>query len=84
MFYNGLSLSIYFRIFTDVFFVLFQSFCRLVAFYDALILGFSTQVFYGALFDRIVAKGKSKKLALLAVCNKLLKQAFARVKSGVK
>jgi transposase len=40
--------------------------------------------FYGALFDRIVAKGKSKKLALLAVCNKLLKQAFASVKSGVK
>jgi hypothetical protein len=48
------------------------------------ILGFRTQVFYGALFDRIVAKGKSKKLALLAVCNKLLKQAFAIVKSGVK
>jgi transposase len=37
-----------------------------------------------ALFDRILAKGKSKKLALLAVCNKLLKQAFAIVKSGVK
>ena len=30
-----------------------------------------------ALFDRLVAKGKSKKLALIAVCNKLLKQAFA-------
>jgi transposase len=30
-----------------------------------------------ALYDRIVAKGKSKKLALIAVCNKLLKQAFA-------
>jgi hypothetical protein len=29
-------------------------------------------------------EGKSKKLALLAVCNKLLKQAFAIVKSGVK
>jgi transposase len=37
-----------------------------------------------ALFNRIVAKGKSKNLALLAVCNKLLKQAFAIVKSGVK
>ncbi|MFT5348616.1 MAG: transposase [Bacteroidia bacterium] len=37
-----------------------------------------------ALFNRIVAKGKSKKLALLAVSNKLLKQAFAIVKSGVK
>lgn len=36
-----------------------------------------------ALFDRIVAKGKSKKLALIAVCNKLLKQAFAIVKSGL-
>lgn len=36
-----------------------------------------------ALFDRIVAKGKSKKLALIAVCNKLLKQAFAIVKNGL-
>jgi transposase len=36
-----------------------------------------------ALFDRIVAKGKSKKLALIAVCNKLLKQAFAIAKSGL-
>ena len=36
------------------------------------------------IYDRIVAKGKSKKLALLAVCNKLLKQAFAIAKSGVK
>ena len=35
------------------------------------------------LFDRIVAKGKSKKLALIAVCNKLLKQAFSIVKNGV-
>ena len=36
-----------------------------------------------ALFDRIVAKGKSKKLALIAVCNKLLKQTFAIAKSGL-
>ena len=36
-----------------------------------------------AIFDRIVAKGKSKKLALLAVCNKLLKQAFAVAKSRI-
>ncbi|MBW3129427.1 IS110 family transposase [Hymenobacter profundi] len=36
-----------------------------------------------ALFDRLVAKGKNKQLALIAVCNKLLKQAFAIVKSGV-
>ena len=34
-----------------------------------------------ALFDRIVAKGKSKKLALIAVCNKLLKQAFSIIKN---
>ena len=38
---------------------------------------------YKALYDRIVAKGKSKKLALIAVCNKLLKQAFAIAKSGL-
>jgi hypothetical protein len=30
-----------------------------------------------ALFDRLMAKGKNKKLALIPVCNKLLKQAFA-------
>lgn len=30
-----------------------------------------------ALHDRLVAKGKSPKLALIAVCNKLLKQALA-------
>jgi len=35
------------------------------------------------LYDRLVAKGKSKKLALIAVCNKLLKQAFAIAKSGL-
>lgn len=35
------------------------------------------------LYDRIVAKGKSKKLALLAVCNKLLKQAFSIVKNNL-
>ena len=34
------------------------------------------------LFERIVEKGKSKKLALIAVCNKLLKQAIAIAKSG--
>ncbi|MDF7815130.1 IS110 family transposase [Hymenobacter sp. YC55] len=36
-----------------------------------------------ALYNRLVAKGKSGKLALIAVCNKLLKQAFAIVGSGV-
>jgi len=36
-----------------------------------------------ALFGRLMAKGKNKKLALITVYNKLLKQAFAIVKSGV-
>ena len=36
-----------------------------------------------ALYNRLIAKGKNGKVALLAVCNKLLKQAFAIVKSGV-
>jgi len=35
-----------------------------------------------ALFDRLVANGKNKKLAIIAVCNKLLKQVFEVVKSG--
>jgi transposase len=35
------------------------------------------------LFDRLIANGKNKKLAIIAVCNKLLKQVFAVVKSGV-
>ena len=33
------------------------------------------------LYDRLVAKGKNKKLALIAVCNKLLKQVFGVVKN---
>ena len=33
-------------------------------------------------YERIVNKGKSKKLALIAVSNKLIKQAFAIAKSG--
>jgi transposase len=36
------------------------------------------------LYERIKAKGKNGKLALIAVCNKLLKQAFAIAKSGLK
>jgi transposase len=35
------------------------------------------------LFDRITAKGKSKKLALVAVANKLIKQSFAIARSGL-
>jgi transposase len=35
------------------------------------------------IFERITNKGKSKKLALLAVSNKLLKQCFAIAKSGL-
>jgi transposase len=34
------------------------------------------------LFNRLVEKGKNKKLAVIAVCNKLLKQVFGVVKSG--
>lgn len=34
-------------------------------------------------YERLVAKGKSKKLALITVCNKLLKQAFGILKSGL-
>ncbi len=34
-------------------------------------------------YERIVNKGKSKKLALIAVSNKLIKQSFAIVKSGL-
>jgi hypothetical protein len=34
------------------------------------------------LFDRLVAKGKNKKLVLIAVCNKLLKQVFGVVKNN--
>jgi|TARA_B110001469_G_C9549815_1_gene272815 transposase len=36
-----------------------------------------------ALYERIVAKGKSKKLALIAVCNKLVVQAFSIAKLGL-
>lgn len=36
-----------------------------------------------ALYQRIVNKGKSKKLALIAVCNKLIKQAFSIAKSEI-
>ena len=35
-----------------------------------------------AVYERIVNKGKSKKLALIAVANKLLRQAFAIARSG--
>jgi len=34
------------------------------------------------LYDRLVAKGKSGKLALIAVANKLLKQALAIATKG--
>ena len=35
-----------------------------------------------ALYDRLIVKGKSSKLALIAVCNKLLTQVFAVVKNN--
>lgn len=36
-----------------------------------------------ALYDRLVAKGKSKKLALIAVANKLIKQSFGVIKNDL-
>jgi transposase len=36
-----------------------------------------------ALYDRLIAKGKSKKLALIAVANKLLKQIFSISESRI-
>jgi len=36
------------------------------------------------LYERLLAKGKAKKLALIAVANKLLKQAFAIAKQQIK
>jgi transposase len=36
------------------------------------------------LFDRLVASGKNKKAAVIAVCNKLLKQVFGCVKNKTK
>jgi hypothetical protein len=38
---------------------------------------------YGEFYKRIVAEGKTKKLVLITVCNKVLKQAFALDKSGL-
>jgi transposase len=37
-----------------------------------------------SLYERLVEKGKSKKLALIAVCNKLLRQAFGVIKNEIK
>jgi hypothetical protein len=36
-----------------------------------------------ALYDRLITKSKNEKVALIAVCNKPLKQAFGIVKIGV-
>lgn len=48
--------------------------------------GFSFVIFYPLgcreIFERITNKGKSKKLALIAISNKLLEQCFAIAKSG--
>ncbi len=41
-----------------------------------------TNVACKALYERLKAKGKTGKQGLIAVCNKLLKQVFAVVKSG--
>ena len=40
-----------------------------------------TNVACKELFDRLVAKGKNKKLAVISVANKLLKQVFGVVKT---
>ncbi len=37
---------------------------------------------YRDLYGRIKAQGKSGKVGLIAICNKLLKQAFGILKSG--
>jgi transposase len=34
-------------------------------------------------YERLITKDKNGKVALIAVCNKLLKQAFAIIKSGI-
>ena len=34
------------------------------------------------LYERLIAEGKSGKLALIAVCNKLLRRVFAVVKNN--
>ena len=47
--------------------------------------GFNAMKYNGsckALYERITAKGKSGKVALMAVCNKLLRQSFGILKSG--
>ena len=39
---------------------------------------------YRELYERLLAKGKAKKLALIAVTTKLVKQVFAIVKNMLK
>ena len=38
--------------------------------------------YFSPKLDRLVAKGKNKKLAVIAVANKLLKQVFGVVRTG--
>lgn len=52
-----------------------------VASWEVVGVGSCSHLTWG-IYERIVVKGKSKKLALIAVANKLLKQAFAIAKSG--
>jgi transposase len=35
------------------------------------------------LYERLIARGKPKKVALIAVANKLLRQIFAILRSGI-
>ncbi|ALU28226.1 hypothetical protein AS202_19660 [Myroides odoratimimus] len=40
-----------------------------------------TNAYFEALFDQLVEKGKNKKAAIIAVCNKLLKIVFGVIKN---
>ena len=43
-----------------------------------------TNPFCKQLYERLVAKGKNKKVDIIAVCNKLLKLVFGVIQSNTK
>ena len=51
--------------------------------YMAALNAIKTNAACKALYDRMVEKVKNKKLAIIAVCNKLLKQVFGVENSGI-
>ena len=59
-----------------------MSLYRLITFFTGLLIHIPNSV-CPELHERIVNKGKSKKVALIAVANKLIKQCFAIAKSGL-